>query len=138
MLRIRYKTCDIAGSVMIQIAREIGIDMKAKIGVVVSRGARAKAYARIFGLPIPIQIAHSVPPMYTIEFLCERVDGLGSNELAEIAVHELLHIPRSQRGGLRPHGKLVNARKVRKLASRVDSNLKDYLYETVASCCHSF
>ncbi|MCD6195739.1 MAG: metallopeptidase, partial [Staphylothermus sp.] len=45
-------------------------------------------------------------------------DELSIEEKIMILLHELLHIPKTFSGGLRPHGKYVNKRIVKKLFSK--------------------
>ncbi|MCD6301116.1 MAG: metallopeptidase, partial [Staphylothermus sp.] len=76
------------------------------------------AYARIHGLPRIWIKALKIKPGYVIEVISENYDKLSIEEKIMILIHELLHIPRTFSGGLRPHGKYVNRRIVRKLFSK--------------------
>jgi len=79
-----------------------------------SSGATAKAYARIWNLPKIWQKALNVGTFYVIEVLSEHFDPLSEEEKERVLIHELLHIPRTFSGALRPHGGAVkiNARTV--------------------------
>ncbi|MCI4396411.1 MAG: metallopeptidase [Thermoprotei archaeon] len=135
MRSLKYRECRELANLLYKIGNSIGIEIRVSLGVVVSKGARAKAYARIYGLPIPIQRAHGIPPLYTVEFLCEKIDRLGPDEVAEVAIHELLHIPEGQKGGLRPHGKKVNSRITKIMLKKADQSLKFEIYEVLRRCC---
>jgi len=133
--KIAYLKCNGAEPLMYRLSEAIGIKMKAKIAVIVSKGAKARAYARIYGLPSAIQVGHTLPPLYTVEFICEKSLKLSEADLTEVAIHELMHIPEGQRGGLRPHGKKVNAKITRSLLRRVDEELMKELQSSIKKCC---
>jgi predicted metallopeptidase len=82
-----------------------------------SRDATAGAYARIWNLPDIWQKALSVGTFYIIEVLSQHYDKLAQEEKEKIIIHELLHIPRTFSGALRPHGGKVkiNSRTVGQL-----------------------
>lgn len=65
-------------------------------------GARANAWARIWGLPRVFQQALRVPASYVVEFLCPGFDRLPQDEQDRVIIHELLHIPTTFSGGVRP------------------------------------
>ncbi len=65
-------------------------------------GARANAWARIWGLPAVFQRALGLPPCYVVEFLCPAFDRLPEDEQDRVLIHELLHIPTTFSGGVRP------------------------------------
>jgi len=88
-----------------------------------SMGSKSSATARIYGLPKSFQVAFNLPPLYVIEVISEKFDVLPAEKQVEILVHELLHIPSSFSGGLRPHGKAVNGRVVRRLTEKYLSKL---------------
>jgi predicted metallopeptidase len=65
-------------------------------------GARANAWARIWGLPPVFQHALGLPATYVVEFLSPGFDSLPSEEQDRVIIHELLHIPTTFSGGVRP------------------------------------
>ncbi len=69
-----------------------------------SRNATARAYARIWNLPDIWQKALSVGAFYIIEVLSQHYDKLNDEEKEKVLIHELLHIPKTFSGALRPHG----------------------------------
>jgi len=69
-----------------------------------SRGATARAYARIWNLPHIWQKALDVGTFYIIEVLSQHYDALSDEEKEKVLIHELLHIPKTFSGALRPHG----------------------------------
>ncbi|MFA4982783.1 MAG: putative metallopeptidase [Candidatus Micrarchaeia archaeon] len=82
-----------------------------------SKGATARAYARIWNLPHIWQKALDVGTFYIIEVLHEHYDPLPPEEKKRVLIHELLHIPKTFSGALRPHGGKVgiNEKTVRQL-----------------------
>lgn len=65
--------------------------------------ATRSTYARIHALSKAVLTAFNLKPMYVIEFIDEECRRLDAEELDEVILHELLHIPRSFSGGLRRH-----------------------------------
>lgn len=65
-------------------------------------GSRANALARIWGLPPVFQGALKLPPHYVIEFMVPAFDRLPREEQDRVIIHELLHIPSTFSGGIRP------------------------------------
>jgi predicted metallopeptidase len=65
-------------------------------------GSRANALARIWGLPPIFQDALRLHPHYVIEFMVPAFDRLARREQDRVIIHELLHIPRTFSGGIRP------------------------------------
>jgi predicted metallopeptidase len=65
-------------------------------------GSRANALARIWGLPPIFQEALRLRAHYVIEFMVPAFDRLPREEQDRVIIHELLHIPRSFSGGIRP------------------------------------
>jgi predicted metallopeptidase len=82
-----------------------------------SRNATARAYARIWNLPDIWQKALSVGTFYIIEVLSQHYDKLPQEKKEKVLIHELLHIPKTFSGALRPHGGKVriNERTVNEL-----------------------
>ena len=90
-----------------------------------SRGARARAYARIWSMPSIWQKALEVEPFYIIEVLGEHFDGLDDARKDKVLIHELLHIPKKFSGGLVPHrcfGKVINERRVQEIYARMNGD----------------
>ncbi len=75
-----------------------------------SYNTRSGALARIHGLPRIWQLALGAKPSYIIEIISENFDCLDCNGKIKTLIHELLHIPKTFSGGLRPHGRYVNSR----------------------------
>ena len=103
-----------------------------RIGCLRSRGSKSRAYARIYGLPRPFSEAFSLRPLYVIEVVSENFDDLALEAKIRVVVHELLHIPYTFSGGLRPHGRLVNGRRVNAIVKRVLRD--DRLFNFLARC----
>ena len=81
-----------------------------------SRGSRSKnILARIHGFSRAWQKALSMNPHYIIEVIEEQFDKLNREEQEKVIIHELLHIPKSFRGGLSPHKNNITNRKVEKI-----------------------
>lgn len=68
-----------------------------------SQNSRARAYARIWGMPRILQMAAGIKPVYALEILSEKFDHLPDKKKEEILLHELAHIPRTFSGSLVPH-----------------------------------
>ncbi|MEB3789008.1 MAG: metallopeptidase [Desulfurococcales archaeon] len=90
-----------------------------KIHCIRSLGSRSSAIARIYGLPRPWILVLGRNPGYIIEVLEEKYTRLSPEKRLEVIIHELLHIPYTASGALRPHGRLVNNRRVRKLVRQL-------------------
>ena len=91
-----------------------------RIYCVSSRGASTLAVARIYGLGGPWS-AVGFKPSYLIEAVSERFSRLTIRGRVEVLAHELLHIPSTFSGALRPHGRLVNGRRVREVIRCLES-----------------
>ena len=116
--RVKYAPApDVCRAVRIIVSglEEFGYIDLSRVHCVRSWGSRSLAIARIYGLPRAWIVALGVNPGYVIEVISERFDPLPGREKVAVLIHELLHIPRSFSGGLRPHGKLVNNRRVTSL-----------------------
>lgn len=66
-------------------------------------GSKSRAQARIWALAKVWQKALNTPPSYVIEVIAEKFDRYPEQKQTEILVHELLHIPKTFSGALRPH-----------------------------------
>ncbi|MDD5417588.1 MAG: putative metallopeptidase [Candidatus Nanoarchaeia archaeon] len=80
-----------------------------------SEGSTSNAIARCWELPRIWQEALTIEPHYVIEFCSERYNNLSEEEKEKVIIHELLHIPKTFSGALRPHKGYVNERIVSKL-----------------------
>lgn len=134
---IRYNICNELKKAAEDIAKSlIPEEVYNHLSFIVSNGARAKVYARIYGLPKAIQVGHSLPPFYTVEFLCNNCLNLADSKVLEILIHELLHIPKTASGGLRPHGNIVNQRNVRHIASNFGPEKGKEIGLALKYCCN--
>jgi predicted metallopeptidase len=86
-----------------------------RVKVVVCRGCRSKAIARIHMLPSVWRFILGLEPVYVIEVIEKNFFALPESKRVKVLIHELLHIPKNFSGGLRPHGKHVNSHVVEKL-----------------------
>lgn len=83
-----------------------------------SKGSRARAYARIWGLSRIFQFAAGYRPTYVIEVLSRYFDRLNEQEKIKVLIHELMHIPKTFSGSLLSHrGRFhrINNREVEKM-----------------------
>lgn len=89
---------------MRRIVRALGLGYisPARIRCVRVSGSRANALVRIWGLPPIFQDALRLRPHYVIEFMVPAFDRLSRREQDRVLIHELLHIPRTFSGGIRP------------------------------------
>jgi predicted metallopeptidase len=87
-----------------RIARALGLSYvdPARIRCVRVQGSRANALARIWGLPPVFQDALDLEPHYIIEFMVPAFERLSRQQQDRVIIHELLHIPRTFSGGIRP------------------------------------
>ncbi len=78
-----------------------------------SRGSKSeRTVARIHGLPTIWQRSLNIKPYYLIEVISEKYDRLDREEREKTIIHELLHIPKSFKGGFRHHKGWINRRKI--------------------------
>lgn len=68
-----------------------------------SHGSKSNAIARIWSLPRIWQKALGTEAHYVIEVVSHRFDHLNPSEKDRVLIHELLHIPKTFSGALRPH-----------------------------------
>lgn len=102
-----------------QMAREIVIKTNMKhidmtrIRCVRSRGTKSRRIlARCHALSRIFQHALGVRAHYVIEAVSEKFDTLSREDQIKTMIHELMHIPKSFRGGFRHHSDYVTNRNV--------------------------
>jgi predicted metallopeptidase len=66
-------------------------------------GSTSEAWARIWGLPTLWQQVLKIGPAYVVEIIEPEFGRLPEDEQDRILIHELLHIPRTFSGAIRPH-----------------------------------
>jgi predicted metallopeptidase len=66
-------------------------------------GSTSEAWARIWGLPSLWQQVLRIGPAYVVEIIEPEFGRLPEDEQDRILIHELLHIPRTFSGAIRPH-----------------------------------
>ncbi|RWX73042.1 MAG: putative metallopeptidase [Candidatus Methanosuratincola verstraetei] len=87
-----------------------------------SQGSRSKrVIARCYSLPKIWQMGLNTPAHYIIEVISERFDKLSYEEKVKVVIHELLHIPKTFGGGLRPHRGYVTNRAINEIYGRLIS-----------------
>lgn len=89
-----------------EIARSLGWSYINTEQVFVFKTLKSKAKytkARCWGLPRILQKAWDLEPAYIIELLSDHFEGLCNEHQDKLLIHELLHIPRTFSGALKPH-----------------------------------
>ena len=66
-------------------------------------GSTSEAWARIWGLPTLWQQVLHTGPAYVVEIIEPEFSRLPEDEQDRVLIHELLHIPRTFSGAIRPH-----------------------------------
>lgn len=102
---------------------------KNRVYVVVSRGSKARACARIHGMSKVFSFV-GFKPAYVIELIEECFVKLSCIEAIEVIIHELMHIPFSFSGSLRPHGRYTSQRNIRNYTKKLGNiyDLCRYIY----------
>lgn len=79
--------------------------------------SKTRAYARTWAFPRIFQMALGMEAVYVIEIISRHYDKLSEEEKVKVLIHELMHIPKTFSGNLRPHqyGKKSINREVKKL-----------------------
>ncbi len=86
-------------------AHKIGWIKTKSIHFVRSKNSKARAYARIWGLPKIWRDVLKISPTYIIEVLSEKYDKLSDVQKNNVLIHEIAHIPKNFSGSLVPHFK---------------------------------
>lgn len=93
----------------------------ARVICVRSKGTKsAYVHARCWSLPRIWQEALNQPAKYIIEVIGEKYDNLSISDRKMLLIHELLHIPKSFSGALRPHKGYVNNKVIKELYSKLE------------------
>ena len=105
-----------------QMARDIVIKTNMKhidltrVVCVRSRGSKSRrVIARCHALSRIFQHALDIKAHYIIEAVSEHFDSLSKEDKIKTMIHELMHVPKSFRGGFRHHSNYVNRRNVERM-----------------------
>jgi len=112
---IEYFSADDVKHLVVDIVNSIPLDYidVDRVFCFRSRGSRSKrGLARCYSFLKVWQKALNLPPYYLIEVISERFDRLSDENKKKVLIHELLHIPKTFGGGLRPHAGYVNKRRI--------------------------
>ncbi len=127
MARIKYipdqKIKEITDIIVSSIPEYFSHIDTARVFVYRSYNTRSGAIARIHGFPRIWQLALGSGPAYIIEIISENFDCLQCHDKIRTIIHELLHIPKTFSGGLRPHGRYVNSRIINRAFRILSSRL---------------
>jgi len=115
---IRYCPAADVKSILEEIAGKLGFSHVPVDQVLClrSRGSKStRTIARIHGLSRVWQRALGVKAHYVVEVISERYDGLTQEQKEKVIIHELLHVPKSFRGGFRHHRGWITPKRVTEL-----------------------
>ena len=93
---------------------------------VVRSNSKSTAYARLWGLSKVLQVGLGTGPYYVIELIDRNFSGLDCSEKVRVLVHELMHIPKTFSGHVRPHNEVFEKelrkylRTLRKLGNSIE------------------
>jgi len=122
---IEYKVAEeeqkIVNNIIIKLKLDY-IDLN-RLKIIYSFNAKTNAIARIWGTPKPLSVAFGIQPLYVIELVWEKYARLSEEDKLKVLLHEILHIPKTFSGGLRPHGNKVNNREVERLLKKLKGEL---------------
>ncbi len=102
---MRWELCSKTHARLARIVTALGfrhVD-PARIFCVRGYGSTSEAWARIWGLPALWQQVLGIGPAYVVEIIEPEFGRLPESEQDRILIHELLHIPRTFSGAIRPH-----------------------------------
>jgi len=88
-------------------------------------GSTSEAWARIWGLPTLWQQVLGTRPAYVVEIIEPEFSRLPPEEQDRVLIHELLHIPRTFSGAIRPHRSpsfRINRRTIERFYQRYIAN----------------
>jgi predicted metallopeptidase len=92
-------------------------------------GSTSEAWARIWGLPTLWQQVLGTRPAYVVEIIEPEFSRLPPAEQDRVLIHELLHIPRTFSGAIRPHRSptfRINRRTVERFYQRYIANSRQH------------
>jgi len=92
-------------------------------------GSTSEAWARIWGLPTLWQQVLGTRPAYVVEIIEPEFSRLPPAEQDRVLIHELLHIPRTFSGAIRPHRSptfRINRRTVERFYQRYIANSRKH------------
>jgi len=92
-------------------------------------GSTSEAWARIWGLPTLWQQVLGTRPAYVVEIIEPEFSRLPPEEQDRVLIHELLHIPRTFSGAIRPHRSptfRINRKTVERFYQRYISNSRKH------------
>ena len=92
-------------------------------------GSTSEAWARIWGLPSLWQQVLGTRPAYVVEIIEPEFSRLPPAEQDRVLIHELLHIPRTFSGAIRPHRSptfRINRRTVERFYQRYIANSRQH------------
>jgi len=124
---MRWNACDRTHARLKKIIGVLGfthID-PARVFCVRGYGSTSEAWARIWGLPTLWQQVLGTAPAYVVETIEPEFSRLPPDEQDRILIHELLHIPRTFSGAVRPHRSptfRINRRTVERFYQRYLAN----------------
>ncbi|HLW61218.1 MAG TPA: putative metallopeptidase [bacterium] len=102
---MRWELCRKTHTRVERIARVLGFSHvdPTRIFCVRGYGSTSEAWARIWGLPTLWQQVLHTGPAYVLEIIEPEFSRLPQDEQDRVLIHELLHIPRTFSGAIRPH-----------------------------------
>ena len=107
-----------------ELVRVLGWDyiIPGQVRCVYSCHSSSRAIARIWSTPRIFSFAFGTNPLYVIELIKRKYDSLSFDDKKKVLIHELMHIPKTFSGALKPH---VNMKK--HLCKTVDNEYSRYL-----------
>jgi len=101
-----------------EIVKKLGMNHidTSRVRCIRSKGSASEyIIARCHSLPRALQVALNEKPHYVIEVISKNFDDLPEEEKIKTLIHELMHIPKSFKGGFLHHRGHVTKRKVEKM-----------------------
>ncbi|MET1128379.1 MAG: putative metallopeptidase [Thermoproteota archaeon] len=129
MPRVFYAPSQPLSKILRILIRELGLTHidPDRVYAAWSFGSSTRAYARIWGVPSPFAKLGLCRPSYVVEAVYERFSRLSCREALATLLHELMHIPKSFSGSLRPHGRWTSPTTISSALEKVLANTADSL-----------